>query len=67
LQERQHRESGNQNFIGCFPLDVREHVPWQAMDRVPFRVRPMLATVIAEPFDFSGWAVFSAVVHMVSA
>jgi bifunctional non-homologous end joining protein LigD len=25
------------------------------MDRIPFRVRPMLATLVAEPFDRPGW------------
>jgi hypothetical protein len=24
-------------------------------DRIPFRVRPMLATLVAKPFDKPGW------------
>jgi len=28
---------------------------YKAVDRIPFRVRPMLATLVPEPFHRSGW------------
>ena len=31
------------------------HSSYKAADRIPFRVRPMLATLVPEPFHKSGW------------
>jgi len=33
----------------------RDHSSHKAVDRIPFRIRPMLATLVPEPFHKSGW------------